>query len=124
MKNQVMVVDDDLSILETVDIVLRSSGYIVAIAKSGHECLAKLRKGYKGLILMDIMMPEMDGWATINAIVNENLLEGCAICMLTAINDPGPEMENLKECVMDYIRKPFTPEELIESVEEFIQYAQ
>ena len=71
---------------------------------------------------MDIMMPEMDGWDTIAAIVDEGLYEGNVICMLTAVHDPGPKMEALKERVLDYVRKPFTREELLAAVEESVGY--
>lgn len=124
MNKRVMIVDDDPSILETVEIILDTGGYSIYTAESGKECLDKLRKDFKGLILMDIMMPKMDGWDTIAAIVDEGLLEGNIICMLTAVNDPGPKMEKLTEYVMDYIRKPFTSEELLETVAEYIAYVQ
>ncbi len=73
---------------------------------------------------MDIMMPEMDGWDTISAIENEGLHGENVICMLTAVHDPGPELEELTESVMDYVRKPFTSEELLETVAEYIEYVQ
>jgi len=76
------------------------------------------------LILMDIMMPELDGWDTISAIEDEGLHGGNVICMLTALNDPGPKPEKLTEYVMDYVRKPFTSEELLETVAEYIEYVQ
>ncbi len=124
MDKQIMIVDDDPSIRATVEIVLSDSGYSVCVAESGKEGLEKLRNGFRGLILMDIMMPEMDGWDTISAIENEGLHRGNVICMLTAVHDPGPELEKLTEYVMDYVRKPFTSEELLETVAEYFEYVQ
>lgn len=124
MDKQVMVVDDDPSIRATVEIVLNTKGHSICVVESGEKCLDKLREGFRGLILMDIMMPEMDGWDTISAIENEGLHGGNVICMLTAVHDPGPELEKLTEYVMDYVRKPFTPEELLEAVDEHIEYVQ
>lgn len=119
---KVLVVDDDESILQTVDIILNRGGYSVTLAAGGQECLGELRAGFKGLILMDIMMPRMDGWETIAAIADEGLLEGNVICMLTAVADPGGAMEELKELVLDYVRKPFTAQELIDAVSENLQW--
>ncbi len=124
MDKQIMVVDDDPSIRSTVEIVLNTKGYSVCIVESGEKCLDKLRKGFRGLILMDVMMPEMDGWGTISAIEDEGLHGGNVICMLTAVHDPGPKLEKLTEYVMDYVRKPFTSEELLETVAEYIEYVQ
>ena len=124
MDKQVMVVDDDPSIRATVEIVLNTKGHSICVVESGEKCLDKLREGFRGLILMDVMMPEMDGWDTISAIENEGLHGGNVICMLTAVHDPGPELEKLTEYVMDYVRKPFTSEELLEAVDEYIEYVQ
>jgi len=124
MDKQVMIVDDDPSIRATVEIVLNTKGHSICVVESGEKCLDKLREGFRGLILMDVMMPEMDGWDTISAIENEGLHGGNVICMLTAVHDPGPELEKLTEYVMDYVRKPFTSEELLEAVEEYIEYVQ
>jgi CheY-like chemotaxis protein len=124
MDKQIMVVDDDPSIRSTVEIVLNTKGYSICVVESGKRCLEKLREGFRGLILMDIMMPEMDGWNTIAAIEDEGLHGGNVICMLTAVHDPGPELEKLTEYVMDYVRKPFTSEELLKIVAEYITYVQ
>ncbi len=124
MDKQIMIVDDDPSIRSTVEIVLNSKGYSISVVESGKRCLDKLREGFSGLILMDIMMPEMNGWDTIGSIEDEGLHGGNVICMLTAVHDPGPELERLTESVMDYVRKPFTSEELLETVAEYIAYVQ
>ena len=124
MDKQIMIVDDDPSIRSTVEIVLNTKGYSICVVESGAKCLDKLREGFRGLILMDIMMPKMDGWDVISAIQNEGLHGGNVICMLTAVHDPGPKLEKLTESVMDYVRKPFTSEELLETVAEYIEYVQ
>lgn len=116
MCNKVMVVDDDQAVLYTVEAILKSEGFDVHPVSSGSDCLSRLSEGFRGLILMDIMMPEMDGWDTIREVVNRDLMEGNVICVLTAVGDPGPKMEHLKEYVMDFVRKPFEMKELLDSV--------
>jgi CheY-like chemotaxis protein len=116
------MVDDDPAICFTVREVLREYGVEVSIAESGEQCLQELHNGFRGVILMDVMMPEMDGWQTIERIAAEGLMDGNVICMLTAVSDPGPEMEHLKEYVLDYVRKPFSPSELFETVQQCLHF--
>jgi len=116
MKNKVMVVDDDPYILLAVRELFESEGIEVITALGGKECLEEMKKGFKGVILMDIMMPVMDGWDTIREIVNQGFLEGNIISMLTARDVPDEKMEGLKEYVLDYITKPFDSNELVATV--------
>jgi CheY-like chemotaxis protein len=81
-----MLVDDEECIRETVSELLASAGIDTVTAVGSHECLQLLRNGFKGIILMDIMMPGMDGWATIREIENEGLLQGNIITMLTSMD--------------------------------------
>lgn len=122
MQPTVILVDDDPSILYVVRLLLEDAGYRVVVCDSGHQCLQALRRGERGVILLDVMMPKMNGWETIAAIVNEKLIEGNVICMLTAKDYPDPEMEGLKEYVLDYITKPFEPEVLIDAVKQYRGY--
>jgi len=117
-----MVVDDDPSILVSVREVLESVGFEVVTVNSGRGCIEELQKGFRGVILMDIMMPGMDGWDTIKEIVDNNLLEGNLIAILTAKDQPDEKMDKLKEYVIDYLTKPFDSDELIATVDEYFTY--
>jgi CheY-like chemotaxis protein len=119
---KIMVVDDDPGILFTVEAVLQDAGYDVTCCSSGKYCLQSLEGGFRGLVLMDIMMPEMDGWETVRRIVHEDLVEGNIISMLTAVGDPGAAGDPVADVVVDYVRKPFTGEELVALVREFAGY--
>lgn len=119
---RILIVDDDPSIRFTVEHVLSHAGLAASSAPSGPEGIARIEQGFRGLVLMDIMMPEMDGWQAIEEIVRRGLLSGNVICMLTAVNSPGPEMEHLKEYVLDYIRKPFDADSLVERIDEYLDY--
>lgn len=119
MKKKVMIVDDEFPIQITIREIFEPEGFEVVTAGSGRECLEELEKGFKGVILMDIMMPQMDGWDTIRAIVDRGFIEGNIIAMLTAKDVPDQKMEGLQEYVIDYITKLFDPEELVATVEEY-----
>jgi DNA-binding response OmpR family regulator len=117
-----MIVDDDPSILFTVQAILERNGMSVTAVESGCECLSTLKSGFRGLILMDVMMPGMSGWETIEAIREQGLTEGNIVCMMTVITSPSEEMEGIKELVLDYLRKPFSPDELLSTVRECFAY--
>ena len=117
----IMVVDDDEDILFTVRSIFKRHDVPVIVAKSGPECLEFLDKGFKGVVLMDIMMPGMDGWDTIKEIVDRGYADDLIISMFTAKDVPDTKMEYLKEYVIDYITKPFEPQELIEIVDEYLE---
>jgi len=114
MAAKVMLVDDEKMIRESVEVFFQSEGVGILTAASGDECLEHLEAGFRGVILMDVMMPDMDGWETIRRIVENDLYEGNIIVMLTALNAPDNKMEGIQEYVTDYLTKPFNPEELME----------
>jgi DNA-binding response OmpR family regulator len=116
MDTRVMLVDDDEMIRETVELFFQSENIKLLTAASGVECLEHLEDGFRGVILMDVMMPDMNGWDTIRAIIDRDLYEGNIIVMLTAMDVPDNKMEGIQEYVTDYLTKPFNPYELMECV--------
>ena len=114
MDAKVMLVDDEEMIRESVKVFFQSEGISILTAASGDECLDHLEDGFRGVILMDVMMPDMDGWDTIRKIVEKDLYEGNIIVMLTALGAPDNNMEGLQEYVTDYLTKPFNPDALME----------
>lgn len=110
---KVMIVDDDDGVRETVSILLEDSPYNITCVESGEECLDLLKKGFRGIILMDIMMPDLDGWDTVTRMKQLGLLEGNIICMFTASMHPGEKGKVLADSIIEYITKPFSEEELL-----------
>lgn len=120
IKPRVMLVDDEECIRETISELLDSEGIDVVTAVGSNECLQLLRAGFRGVILMDVMMPGMDGWATIREIEKAGLLQGNIISMLTAMDVPDERMEGLQEVIIDYITKPFEPSCFIAAVRKYL----
>ena len=114
MDAKVMLVDDEEMIRESVKEFFQAEGITLLTAASGDECLDYLGNGFRGVILMDVMMPDMNGWDTIRKIVENDLYDGNIIVMLTAMNAPDNKMEGIQEYVTDYLSKPFNPDELLE----------
>lgn len=122
MAHNIMVVDDDASVLYTLRKTLENAGLTVETVSSGRACINKLKEGFKGLILMDIVMPEMDGWDTIREIVEKDLYKDIIICMLTGQDKLSEKMNPFKEYVLDYLRKPFNYKNFVEIIREYLTY--
>jgi DNA-binding response OmpR family regulator len=113
-----MIVDDEPDILTSIRIIFEHIGYEVVTVESGEECLQQLEKGFKGVILMDIMMPGLDGWDTIREIIKRDLLKEIAIEIITGKGTMDHNKINgLEAYIDDYIAKPFDTQQLINSVE-------
>lgn len=123
-KGKVMIVDDDAHVRIAVKTILSDAGFEVVVADGGKKCIDLLQGGFSGVILLDIMMPDMDGWDTIESILDNNLEQGIAIVMLTAKNAPDAKMIGLQEYVIDYITKPFDNSDLIEKTRFFMNFVQ
>ncbi len=79
MDKKIMIVDDEPDILDSLKLVFEREDYDVITVDSGKKCLKELEKGFKGVILMDIMMPNLDGWDTIKEIVSQGLIRNVEI---------------------------------------------
>ncbi|GAG98976.1 unnamed protein product, partial [marine sediment metagenome] len=85
---------------------------------SGMDCISEIERGFKGVILMDIMMPFMDGWDTILEIMKRGYTKDIIISILTAKGTPDHDkMRGLESYIYDYIAKPFDVQKLISNVE-------
>lgn len=117
---RVMLVDDEECIRDTVSELLALAGIDVIAVSDAKGCLSLLLAGFRGVILMDVMMPGMDGWTTIREIEKRGLLQGNIISMLTAMDAPDERMEGLQEVVIDYMTKPFESDYFIAAVKEYL----
>ena len=121
MEKKLMIVDDDPDVLIVIRRIFEKEGYEVFTVDSGKDCIKELEKGFKGIILMDIMMPFMDGWDTIKEIIDKGLAKNVAISILTAKGTQDHEkMRGVESYIKDYITKPFDVGELIANVNEMI----
>jgi DNA-binding response OmpR family regulator len=111
-----MVVDDEEDILDLISIVLEEAGCKVVTALSGHEALQLLYRERPDLILLDIMMPDLDGMELLKILKIEDSTASIPVAMLTAKVEPKDKMAALQEEAIDYICKPFTPQELVARV--------
>ena len=117
MDKKVMIVDDEQDILFSLKTLFERQGYEVITVDSGAKCVNELEKGFSGVVLMDIMMPKMDGWDTIKKIVNRGLTRNIEIEIITGKGTRNhKKMIVLGSYIHDYLSKPLDPEKLISSV--------
>ena len=106
-KNSILIVDDDLILLKTAEEIL-SSIYTVSVAKSGKQAITLLKKGVvPDLILLDIAMPEMDGYTTLEKMKSIPNCQDIPVIFLTGFAESDYEVKGLKAGAVDYIVKPF-----------------
>ena len=107
---KILIVDDEPDIVEFISYNLKNKGYLIATAGDGVEAIRKAKEFRPDLILMDIMMPNKDGMATVKELRVLPEFEDTAIIFLTALNDEKYEIEGLKIGADDFISKPIKPE--------------
>ncbi|WP_091693964.1 MtrAB system response regulator MtrA [Micrococcus terreus] len=113
MKAKILVVDDDEALSEMIGIVLRNDGFEPTFCADGSQALAAFRSARPDLVLLDLMLPGMDGIEVCRAIRAES---DTPIVMLTAKSDTSDVVRGLESGADDYVPKPFKPAELVARV--------
>jgi DNA-binding response OmpR family regulator len=117
---KILVVDDNTAILEIVSELISAAGYQPLTATGGRECLSKIQTEKPDLVLLDINMPDMDGWTVLRTIKEKGMAESTKIMMLTATTEIGTDIFGLQDVVSGYIRKPFNNDELTQRFREIL----
>jgi DNA-binding response OmpR family regulator len=114
MAISVLVAEDDKNIAELLQMYLEKEGYAVTVANDGGQAVNKFRAIKPDLVLLDIMMPVMDGWGVCKAIRAESQTP---VIMLTAKGEIDDKVQGLKAGADDYITKPFEMREVLARIE-------
>ena len=115
-KRTIMVVDDNPDLVEILRMMLESNGFNVRCAYSGKELLAALEKEKPALILLDIMMPEMDGLEVLTRLKEDPSTASIPVILLTAKMQNEDILEGYKMGADYYITKPFTSTQVLEGI--------
>lgn len=110
---KILVVDDDVAINELIKINLELQGYEVVQAFNGVEGFAKAKQEEPALVILDVMMPEVDGYTVARRIRQSGEISDMPIIMLTALSELNNKVEGFDIGVDDYLTKPFEIDELI-----------
>ena len=109
-KNSILVIDDDRNILAIIEMYLRKAGYEVTCVERGDEALQAFRRAQPALVVLDVMLPGMDGWEVLDKLRQES---DVPVIMLTAKGDTLDRIQGLDLGADDYIVKPFDAKELL-----------
>jgi len=120
-KRRILIVDDEPDIREILEYNLKQAGYKVNKAKDGVEAVAKAKKLIPDLILMDIMMPNMDGVEACRQIREVKPLDNCIVAFLTARGEEFTEIASLEVGGDDFIQKPIKPKVLLSRIKALLR---
>ena len=117
--SNILVVDDDPSIVEIIQFLLKKEGHAISIARDGKSGLAMAQELRPDLIVLDVMLPEMDGFIVSGSLFKDPTMRGIPILILTA-KGYSRNIFELVPNVRIYMDKPFEPEELLQNVRKLL----
>jgi DNA-binding response OmpR family regulator len=121
LSEKILIVDDDREMVELIELFLSNAGFVTLSAFSGEEALEKAFKEKPDLILLDIMMPKIDGWEVLRRIKNDPEAQDIPVAFITARTQNIDKMIGLSVMKAEgYITKPFSKQELLTEVRRII----
>lgn len=118
---KILIVDDEPDLVELVSYNLKKEGFKVSSAPDGEEALEKIRKGAFDLIILDLMLPGIQGSELCRTLRSNPKTETLPIIMLTAKGDVADKIRGLETGADDYMTKPFSPKELVARVKAILR---
>ncbi len=113
---KILIVDDEPNIVMALEYTFKKNGFRVYIARDGHEALDILKHELPDIIILDVMMPMVDGYATLEQIKGDERLAGCKVIFLSAKNKESDIEKGLSLGADRYMTKPFSVKKLVEEV--------
>ena len=120
MPKKILVVDDDAELVELVSFNLKQAGYYVSTASNGVEAIKKARALSPDLIVLDVMMPELDGFGVCEILRRDRATASIPIILLTALSSELGRMAGFDSGATDFLTKPFSPRQLLARIAELL----
>ena len=117
---KILVVDDEIDLVETIRFSLQAEGYTVLVAYSGEDALNQARKENPDLILLDIMLPKLDGYKVCRLLKFDERYRHIPILMLTAKTQEKDKIVGIETGADEYMTKPFNMDELMEKIKAYL----
>jgi DNA-binding response OmpR family regulator len=112
----ILIVDDEDDVLDLLTVVFETEGFRALAASDGPNALALAYDEVPDVILLDVMMPEMDGWQVLRALKVEERTAGIPVAMISARTEGRDKIIGLQEGAVSYVEKPFSPAEVVAEV--------
>jgi DNA-binding response OmpR family regulator len=123
VRKKILVVDDDPEVIELLRFNLKKAGFAIGTAANGVEALMKVRSLSPDLILLDLMLPELDGFAVCETLRRNPLTASTPIVMLTAVPGALARLAGFESGATEFVAKPFSPRELIQVIQNVLRGA-
>lgn len=120
MKRKILIVDDEPNIVMSLEYTFKKHDFEVFIARDGSEALEILKNEIPDVVLLDIMMPNVDGYQTLSHIKNSSVLEQTKVVFLTAKNKASDIEKGLKLGADKYLTKPFSVKKVVSEIMELL----
>lgn len=120
MSKRILIVDDEPNIVISLEFLMMREGHEVRVARDGEAGLAAVRTHRPDLVVLDVMMPKLDGFAVLEAVRADAALAGTRILMLTAKGREAEQNKGLALGADAYMPKPFSTKALVEKVKELL----
>jgi two-component system alkaline phosphatase synthesis response regulator PhoP len=122
-RKRILVVDDEIYIVHILEFTLTMEGYEVLTAADGEEALRRLEQDRPDLVVLDIMMPKVDGYEVLRRIRADEEFHQLPVILLSAKGRPLDRETGLEIGADDYIVKPFSPRRLLEKIQDLLERA-
>ena len=119
-KGKILVVDDEVNITRILEFSIGAEGYEVITAANGEEAIDKARREQPDLIILDIMMPKIDGYEACRILKANPLTKGIPVVLLTAKGRDIDKRLGYEVGATDYIIKPFSPNKLVDRIHQLL----
>jgi DNA-binding response OmpR family regulator len=116
MTKRVLIIDDEPNIVISLEFLLKRAGLEVRVARDGEAGLAKLRELLPDLVVLDVMMPKLDGFEVLKAVRADPAIADIPVLMLTAKSREAEQQRGLGLGANAYMAKPFSTHELVDQV--------
>jgi DNA-binding response OmpR family regulator len=117
----ILIVDDEEDVLDLLQLVFETSGFEVRRAATGKSAVSSAYEKPPDVVLLDVMMPEMDGWQVLRTLKADERTRHIPVVMLSARAERRDKMIGLQEGAEGYIAKPFSPAEVVREVQSFLE---
>jgi DNA-binding response OmpR family regulator len=117
----ILIVDDEEDVLDLLQLVFETSGFEVRRASTGKSAVSSAYEQPPDVVLLDVMMPEMDGWQVLRTLKGDERTRHIPVVMLSARAERRDKMIGLQEGAEGYIAKPFSPAEVVREVQSFLE---
>ena len=121
MRKKILIVEDNTELLELVRLILRQAGFATLEATNGVDALKKARSGNPDLILLDLVLPELDGFAVCEHLRRDAVMGATPIIMLTGLTSTMTRYAGIESGATEFVTKPVNPAHLLSRIEYWLQ---